>query len=135
MSYQRSLEQKRAEHAWNAVSKASNGQAGWAKEYGQLARGAPADIMISGLGQTMAFWRAKGYDNGRPKGNGQNAHYQLLEHLSDWLKKRFHTAESGDVVEWIVQKASVAEYRRASAEALAYLTWLKRFAEAELGGQ
>jgi CRISPR-associated protein Cmr5 len=39
---------------------------------------------------------------------------------------------SDRLLNWVVEKDSVA-YRRATAEALAFLNWLKRFAEAELG--
>jgi len=41
------------------------------------------------------------------------------------------TASNGDLLQWVLENDSVA-YRRATTEALAFLTWLKRFAEAEL---
>jgi len=46
--------------------------------------------------------------------------------------KQLTGQEQNDLRGWIAQTASVAEYRRATLEALAFLTWLKRFAEAEL---
>lgn len=134
MSRQRSLEQERAAHAWDRVREVRDDGASWAKEYGHLARSAPADIQANGLGQSLAFWRAKGYDKGEPKDNGRNAHYQLLQDVSDWLRKQLKLGSDRDLVEWVAKDASTADYRRATTEAIAYLTWLKRFAEADLGG-
>ncbi len=143
MSRQRSLEQERAKAAWEKVcavverNSQPEEKKRFGKEYGSLAKSAPADIQASGLGQTLAFWRAKGYEKGQPKKNGDNAHYQLLAHLSAWLREQLKLPVSQDpqaVLEWIVKQATTDEYRRATAEAMAYLNWLKRFAEAELGG-
>ncbi len=134
MSRQRSLEQDRAAHAWDRVKAVCDKKEDWAKEYGQLAKSAPADIQANGLGQTLAFWRAKGYEKGKPKENGRNAHYRLLEDVSDWLRGQLGLNGGQDMVAWVAQQASTAEYRRATTEAIAYLIWLKRFAEAELGG-
>lgn len=126
-SQQRSLEQERAAQAWECVNEAK--QKTYAREYGALARGAPADVQANGLGQTLAFWRAKGYEHGKPK---QNEHYGLFEDASGWLRRRLSLAGQQDVVEWIATKAKTDEYRRATAEAIAFLVWVKRFAEAEL---
>lgn len=133
MSRQRSLEQERAKMAWECVGKVK-GQS-FAKEYCQVARSAPADILTNGLGQTLAFFRAKGYQNGEPKNKGANAHYQLLDHASQWIRSQLMLGERRDIVEWISEEASTNEYRRATSETIAFLSWLKRFAEAELGGE
>lgn len=142
MSRQRSLEQERAKAAWDKISDVRNKQLQekdhFGKEYGSLAKSAPTDIQTNGLGQTLAFWRAKGYEKGQPKHNGNNAHYQLLVHLSSWLREQLKLPISQDaesVLNWIVEKATTEEYRRATAEAIAFLSWIKRFAEAELGGE
>jgi len=127
MSQRRSLEQKRAERAWADVGqvKAKVNQ-DVAKKYGKLARSAPADIQANGLGQTLAFWRAKS------KGGNENEHHLLFSHVSDWVKEqlKINTA-NGDLLTWIVGQADTDGYRRATTEAIAFLTWLKRFAEAE----
>jgi CRISPR-associated protein Cmr5 len=104
----------------------------YAKKYGSLARSAPADIQSFGLGQTLAFWRAKGYDKGQPK---NNEYTRLVEHTSAWLGDHLELPNDAtqNLVRWIAQTASVSQYRRAMVEAIAFLTWLKRFAEAELG--
>jgi CRISPR-associated protein Cmr5 len=140
-SQQRTLEQKRAAAAWERVRWVrDNGRSGdsksYAKEYGQLARSAPADIQVNGLGQTLAFWRAKGSKDGRPKDNGQNAHWQLQEHVSAWVLARLAPKYNGGLLDWIIAAdTKTDDYRRATAEAVAFLVWLKRFAEAELGGE
>jgi CRISPR-associated protein Cmr5 len=130
MSQQRSLEQKRAAQAWDCVTPVKGKK--YEKEYSSLAKSAPADIQANGLGQTLAFWRAKGYDKGKPKDD--NAHAQLLRHVSEWVRNQLSLANSKEMLEWIAKDATTDQYRRATAEAMAFLAWVKRFAEAELGG-
>jgi len=120
MSRQRSLEQERAKAAWDKVAEVK-GQSSYAGKYGQLARSAPADIQGNGLGQTLAFWKAK----------GETHHRALLSHVSDWVKGQIGFTDR-DLLQWIVNTADTDGYRRATAEAIAFLSWLKRFAEAEL---
>ena len=119
MSRRRSLEQERAKAAWERVS-AVKGQP-YAGKYGQLARSAAADIQANGLGQTLAFWSAKGEDH----------HRALLSHVSQWVQGQIGLSD-GDLLQWIINTADTDGYRRATAEAIAFLIWLKRFAEAEL---
>jgi CRISPR-associated protein Cmr5 len=116
-SRQRSLEQERAKCAWECVQSVNENQ----KEYRSLARGAPADIQANGLGQTLAFWKAK-------KGK---EHQALESAVSSWVAKQLQI-EGQDLLGWITKDATNDDYRRATAEAIAFLTWLKRFAEAEL---
>jgi len=114
----RSLEQQRAKAAWESVRSVDAGD----KEFLSLARGAPADIQANGLGQTLAFWKAK-------KGPGHNSLYRAV---SGWVSERLSLRHGADLLEWVVKEASTEDYRRATVEAMAFLTWLKRFAEAEL---
>jgi CRISPR-associated protein Cmr5 len=136
MSQQLSLEQKRAEAAWDAIEQVKqrndrlDEKKKYAKEYSSLARSAPADIQANGLGQTLAFWRAKGYERGQPKPD--NAQAELFGHVANWLRKQKILPDGNDPVQWICKDATTDQYRRASAEAIAFLIWLKRFAEAEL---
>ncbi len=126
MSRQRSLEQERAGRAWDCVQEVKARGGGLAKDYGTLARSAPADIQANGLGQTLAFWRAKG-------GIEQKA---LLRHVGAWLARPEGVApdriEAENPVAWIAREATTDQYRRATVEAMALLGWIKRFAEAEL---
>ncbi len=123
---QRTLEQQRAAFAWQCVEAVK--RTGFASEYGQLAREVASLVQMHGLGQTLAFLVSK-----RPDEPGQvNAHLHLARDLSRWVGTQLTGQELDDLRDWIVQSATVAEYRRATLEALAFLTWLKRFAEAEL---
>ena len=123
-SQQRTLEQRRAASAWANVEDVHTHGTSYKKEYGQLARSAPADIQTNGLGQTLAFWRAKA--------NREPHHRALFEHVSSWTKQRIGYDGGLNLLEWVVTEASTNDYRRATAEALAFLIWIKRFAEAEL---
>jgi len=53
--------------------------------------------------------------------------------VSGWLNsKESMNLAKPDLVEWVSKEAKVADYRRATTETIAFLVWLKRFAEAEL---
>lgn len=131
MSRQRTLEQERADKAWQQIQAVKNFSGKVPQEYSSLAKKAPADIQANGLGQTLAFWRAKGFNGGKDSGN--TADYQLLQHVTEWLNsdKSLNLGKT-NLVEWVSREATVVEYRQATAEAIAFLVWLKRFAEAEL---
>ena len=118
MSTRQTQEQRRAAQAWKDVSKDVKGK-DFASEYKSLVSSAPADIQTNGLGQTLAFWRSKG----KPE------HNTLYRHLSTWVIREM--GEQGDLLQWITSTDSV-RYRQATVEALAFLVWLKRFAQAEL---
>ncbi|BCX02771.1 MAG: hypothetical protein KatS3mg053_0709 [Candidatus Roseilinea sp.] len=111
-----SLEQQRAAAAWRAVQDVpvSNG-----KEFKSVATGLPADIQSSGLGQTMAFLRAK----------GKEEHKAVFNAVTGWIKQRLNITD-GDFMEWLMTKASTEQYRYATSEAIALAIWIKRFAEA-----
>ena len=118
VSPQRTIDQKRAQQAWENIVTVKNKDL---KEYRALVRGAPADIQISGLGQFLAFLRAKGKPD----------HCALYEQLREWLAKQNYFS-GNDLLEWISRTATTEDYRRATAEVMSFLMWLKRFAEAEL---
>ncbi len=92
--------------------------------YGRQARRIPAQIQTNGLGQTLAFLRSKG------KGQLYSEHQSVYNDLSAWVTMQMGWPDSDLLSKILVNDSST--YRRATAEALAYLTWLKRFAEAEL---
>lgn len=123
MSQQRTLEQERAKAAWMNIAQVKGES--YRKEYLSLVRSAPADIQISGLGQTLAFWRSK----------GKNEHETLYEHVSEWVMKQLGKQNQQKLLAWISLEATSDQYRQATAEAMSFLLWLKRFAEAELRGE
>jgi CRISPR-associated protein Cmr5 len=120
----RNTEQRRGERAWQCVQDAKRVLDKKQKEYRARALGLNAMVQINGLGQTLAFFQAKGRIN---------QEYKLLfEQLSKWVSGEILHEERSDLLAWIVSQASGAQYRQATAECMAFGIWLKRFAEAEL---
>jgi CRISPR-associated protein Cmr5 len=108
------LEQQRAAYAWEKVQRCSG-------DYRNLAKGAPALIMINGLMQALAFYESKGKEH----------HRSLNRHLCEWLRQRSIVGDAsfaGTMVE--LHQADSAKYRRATEEALAVLKWIRQFAAA-----
>jgi len=122
LSTQQTLEQRRAAAAWEHVSKLEESHS---KEYVSLVRGASATILSCGLGQTIAFYASKAK---------KDKEYNLLTtHLAQWLlgnrEKPDKSKNGTDLLQEIINNDS-DRYRELTSEALAYLVWLKRFAEA-----
>lgn len=123
MANPRTTEQKRAERALQCVQTAKSQTN--KNEYATLAKRGPANIQTNGLGQTLAFWRSKGK---RKRGEAAEVIYQ---DVSNWVLAEMGWADEKDLLKKLTQ-CSTGEYRRATVEAMAFLNWLKRFAEAEL---
>lgn len=122
MANPRTTEQKRAERALKCVSDVKKADR---DEYKTLAKRAPANIQTNGLGQTLAFWRSKGKKKPADV---------LYEHVSMWVCPQMGWLDNDDLLVKITE-CSTNEYRRATIEAMAFLNWLRRFAEAEFGGE
>ena len=118
------LDQQRAALAWGYAT-ASVAQHG--KDYKNLAKGAPALIMGSGLMPALAFYNGKG-----------GAHRQLLDDLIRGISQRLHgkaldTAQGGQLFSGFMQtlqKCDSRDYLRATDEALELLKWLRQFVDA-----
>ncbi|SHK76292.1 type III-B CRISPR module-associated protein Cmr5 [Rhodothermus profundi] len=131
-SQQQTLEQKRAQQAWRDIQSVVNRSDDFKKKYGSLARRVPMLVLTNGLGQTLAFLLSKAKFKESKRGVDAEASGAVFEHLSAWTMRQIAPdAGSQNLLDWVLQSDS-ATYRRATAEALAYLSWLKRFAEAEL---
>jgi CRISPR-associated protein Cmr5 len=128
MNAPKTLDQQRAEDAWKVVEKVQrdldkNDQ----KDFGTQAKKLPTRIMAAGLGQALAFLLAKTQGEGRKK-PGMS---ELLLALSNWLSARRPLTPGEDdrlLVRWLKGNADFQRY--ATAECLAYLVWLVRFADA-----
>ena len=128
MSNQSSFDQQRAAQAWQDVGVVdSQHRDTLGRKYNSLARSAPAMVQSNGLGQTLAFFRAKAGPDKKTE------HWLLYKHISRWVMAQLDPANQNKdgLLEWIVQQ-DTQTYRRATAETLAYMGWLKRFAEAVL---
>ncbi|MGC9469415.1 MAG: type III-B CRISPR module-associated protein Cmr5 [Anaerolineae bacterium] len=136
-SVRKTLEQQRAKLAWEQIQsiKALHKDE-LEKKYSSLVKKLPMYILTNGLGQTLAFVCSKAKEG--------NEHQRLYDHLDAWSRESWSavgqfgdTETSGDaesrthLLAWLIEQDS-ALYRRVTVGVLAYITWLKRFAEASL---
>lgn len=114
------LEQLRAQDAWK---KAEQGIDKHGKDYVNDAKGLPALIMNSGLMQVMAFLHGKG---GR--------HETLAQHLRDWLHAQCGTPKDFEgFMKQLFEMQDARRFQMITAEAFAWLKWLRQLASARLG--
>jgi CRISPR-associated protein Cmr5 len=109
------LEQQRAQDAWNK-------SASYTKDHVKVAKGLPALIMNSGLMQVLAFCHEKG-----------GANEVVAQHLRTWLSRRFNGVDHDPGFELLMQslmKAGSGDYQAITAEAFAWLRWLRQMAAA-----
>ena len=123
----RSQAQKRAGNALRKIE----GLAGAddKRKYGNYrayVNGLPATILTNGLGQALAMELA---------GSGKDVGHRLLyDHLDDWLRGGWESSPYGGARNVLdaIANGDERNYIRAQAEAMAYLEWLKKFANAML---
>jgi len=128
------IEQQRAKHAWQAVERLKVGSEE-ADDYAREAKKLPVRIMTSGLGQALAFIKAKAgrkkEENGDAKNQEKNGFRALQQDLSDWARQRLqYPGPEQGLLEAVIH-ADSQFLRRATDEVLAYLRWLNRFTEAK----
>ena len=116
------LEQRRAMDAWE---KSGDRVHEFGKEYVNLAKSLPALIMNSGLMQVMAFLHQK----------RSEVHKAVAKDLREWLHGRFGTEDQQGFEKFM--EAMMKDSRRnqaMTAEALAWLKWLRHMASARRRG-
>jgi CRISPR-associated protein Cmr5 len=134
------VQQKRAKYALDKVNRLSKlfpkdpeKQKKFEKEFNSYASGLPAMIHMNGLGQAMAFCKAKGKDKENDNNKDKHEPYQeLYQIVSEWLckeKQPYH--DCNDMLAGITQK-NRHSYQLAQVEALALMSWVKKFAKAFL---
>lgn len=106
---------ERAKFAFDEVKKISSRQS----EFRSLVRSFPTLVQVNGLTAAVAFLYAKG------KEEQKNEHKMLYDILS---KKLCATGDKKNLMERILNLGS-NELRLDTAEAMALLVWIKRFAE------
>mgnify|MGYP002622378200 CR=1 FL=1 len=99
------------------------------QEYLSYANSLPANIVMNGLGQACAMLLAQA----KGKQANEDAHRLLYDHLHGWLCQGEHAvyANQACLVQAVIGSGQ-RQYIRAQVEALAYLEWLKKFAQAYL---
>lgn len=133
------LDQMRARYAWQCAQRAAQARLG--KDYVNLAKGAPALVMGSGLMPTLAFYNTK------PAGS---AHARLLADLVGGLLQRMggqplraDAAPPRDPgapspfaqLMQQLQGCDARAYLRCTDEALELLRWIRHFADAVDAGR
>lgn len=123
------MEQRRAAHAWECAKKAmdklqhGNTKDSY-KDYVNAAKGMPALIMNSGLMQVMAYNQGK-----------KEERYGLIsEHLRDWLHQVQGTPVEFETFMQHLMQAEPRTFQAITAEAFAWLKWLRQMAAARTGG-
>ena len=107
------LSQRRAHHAWKVVD-AHLSRSG-IEDFAREAKKLPMRILTSGLGQSLAFAKKKSPE--------------LVDALTSWMQEYQRDDRIVDLLERVVKGDSDFQ-RLATAECLAYLAWLVRFADA-----
>ncbi len=126
------LEKGRAEFAYKCVKNAVNNlDDKKKKEYRSYTRKIPQMILSNGLGQTLAFVYAK-----KEEGNAYDLIYkQLTDYLKSESTTRIRMPENkNELSEWVISLDSY-NYRYVTEEVLAFLNWLKKFAEGMIEGE
>lgn len=111
------LEQQRAQDAWRCCER-------YTKEHANFAKGLPALIMNSGLMQVLAFCHEK-----------EGAQETVATDLRAWLNKRFNGVDRDpgfDLFMTSLMNADPRTYQAITAEAFAWLKWLRQMASARL---
>ena len=129
------LEQQRAQHAWDCASEAKKQLRDDYDKYVNLAKSVPALIMNSGLMQVLAFLHEKSLDKktGYPKPD--DPHTLIGQHLRNALHKRFSDlpAEFQSAMGTLM-KADSRRFQAITAEAFAWLRWMRQMAAARVKG-
>jgi CRISPR-associated protein Cmr5 len=121
MATNQTLDQRRAAHAWSLIEQVRGEDDKAKKEFKVQVKKLPARIQAAGLGQALAFLEAKGYAP------------LLRDALAKWIKE-YGLVPSARGDERLLHRVVHGDshfLRFATAECLAYLQWVVRFAEAE----
>jgi CRISPR-associated protein Cmr5 len=111
------LEQQRAQDAWEKCAK-------YSKEHVNIAKGLPALIMNSGLMQVLAFCHEK-----------KGANEVVAQHLRAWLNRRFNGVDRDPGFETFMEalmNAKPSDYQAITTEAFAWLRWMRQMAAARV---
>jgi CRISPR-associated protein Cmr5 len=131
------IQQQRAKYALKFVSdltKEHNFNKEQQKNFISYASSLPAMIHTNGLGQAMAFHKAKGSNKELKvetddKKRSYNALYKIV---SDWLCQAPQIYQMHDNVLKGIAEENMQSYQLAQVEALALMSWVKKFAKAFL---
>ncbi|ACF13408.1 CRISPR-associated protein, Cmr5 family [Chloroherpeton thalassium ATCC 35110] len=126
-----SLERGRAKFAYDCAVDGS--KINKKKEYKSYVKKLPMLIKVNGLGASISFINSKSEKDQNKKGY---SYYLLSNHLTEWLTKSgtISLQENQGLADFIISQPS-QKYRHITIEVLAFLAWLKRFAEGLIEGE
>ena len=133
------LGQERAKFAFKCVKNDVVENNRSPKEFKSLVRGFSTMIINNGLGQALAFLKAKmkiDKETKKPKKNDH--HFTLLEHINNWFNSsecKIHLVENDNSQTDLltaIQEHSSERYRYYTQETLDFINWLRKFADAEI---
>ena len=130
MTAHATLDQLRARHAWGVVDEVRHMHGSAPMNFAREVKRLPVRIRTAGLGQALGFLYAKSKE--------ADVKSRLLTELGTWLldkrglAARPNGATHRNAVIRAIMDGDADLLRRATEEALLYLQWLTRFAEAEL---
>ncbi len=125
------LEQQRAKYALEAVNRLQTANKEQQKNFISYASSLPSMIHMNGLGQAMAFNKAKSVGND----DKAKSHKALYDIVSRWLCREpqiYHAHQ--DILDGITRQ-SMQDYQLAQTETLLLLSWVKKFAKAFLADE
>lgn len=120
------LDQDRAQIAFKSIAEVKGWKdEGRAKKYASIVHAMPALLRSAGLSQALHFVRSR-----------KNKEQQLfLDHLAGQLGRVDATIKNADTLLGKVRDADLPDYLRLTHEALACVTWYRRFVQGELNIQ
>lgn len=137
---EQTIQQKRAKFAMDEITSLVNKlTTEQQKNFVSYANSLPAMIHSNGLGQAMAFYKAKGSDKGLAENDAKKRSYNALyKIISDWLCQspqvfadcRDQSGRSSVLVG--ITTKDMQSYQLAQAETLVLMSWVKKFAKAFL---
>lgn len=131
----RTLEQERAQFAYQKIKEISEESHDLQKKYLSYIKSSATLILTNGLGNTLAFYLSKAkvpYDDRdfenklKECKDGEKAYCKLYLHITEWLRKQGYGG-----ITWIISSDSIQVFQ-ATREALCLINWMKKFAEAML---
>jgi CRISPR-associated protein Cmr5 len=104
-------------------------------DFKSFSAGVPSMILQNGFGQVLAFLLAKGTDK-ELKLKENDKHIVMFNIIREWLvNKGFAKGENEKDFIIRLNEMSQQEYLTAQEEALKLLEWVKRYANADFGGE
>jgi CRISPR-associated protein Cmr5 len=121
------LEKGRAESAYKFVEEAIKELKEKSKDYKSHVKKIPSMILSNGLGQTLAFVKAK--SNSKSGDAYKLIYKQLTNYIKSECPSRIKMPQNeNDLVKWVISLDST-RYSYVTEELLSFLNWLKRFSE------